>query len=69
MDKDQIKATNKVLVVTPATALILFNKGIIDTKQQFFSMVLDKIDAHQAFDLDQDLLELAKTKQYNIDKI
>jgi len=32
-------------------------------------MIIDKIDAHQAFDLDQDLLELAKAKQYKIDTV
>jgi len=32
MDKSMIKALNKILVVTPTTALTLFNKNIIDSK-------------------------------------
>ena len=58
--KAQIKSSNKVLFVTPSTAQTMFGKGILSTKNaKCFGLVVDKINMHQAFDLDQDLIELS----------
>jgi hypothetical protein len=48
------------LFVTPSLAQTIFEKGLINkTNSICFAMVLDKVNMHQAFDLDQDLIELA----------
>ena len=65
LQKMSIKRTNKVLVVTPQTAAVLFNRGIVKIDHsQCFALVLDKVNMHQAFDLDQELIELAKSKNF-----
>lgn len=63
--KAQIKRLNKVLFVTPNTAQIIFEKGLLSSKNsKCFSLVIDKLNMHQAFDLDSDLIELTKLKGF-----
>ena len=56
----QFKQHNKILFITPQMAAKMFEKGLIKDGSQCFSMIIDKIDMHQAFDVDQDLLELVQ---------
>tara|TARA_B110000285_G_C15107107_1_gene608690 strand:+ start:616 stop:861 length:246 start_codon:yes stop_codon:yes gene_type:complete len=53
------------LFVTPLTAAKIFGKnGIISQKNTVCcNIVIDKINLHQAFDLDQDLIELVQNCQ------
>jgi hypothetical protein len=63
--KASIKSRNKILFVTPSLANTMFSKALLSTsKGSCFSLVIDKINMHQAFDLDQDLLELAQIEGF-----
>jgi hypothetical protein len=57
---EQIRLRNKVLFVTPAIALAIFGKNGFLGDCECFSMVIDKVNLLQAYDLDQDLIELVK---------
>jgi len=47
--------------VTPSVAQTMYLKGLLTNKStECFSIIIDKVDLHQAFDLDQDLLQLAQ---------
>ena len=61
--KEQVKLKNKILFVTPLVAQTIFGKNgfIKPSNSVCVNMVIDKINLHQAFDLDQDLIELQKT--------
>lgn len=61
--KAGLKLKNKVLFVTPSLAQTIFSKGLLKTAE-CFSVVVDKINMHQAFDLDQDLIELTQTDNF-----
>jgi hypothetical protein len=51
--------------VTPTKANYIFKNNLINNNAfECFSIVLDKVNMHQAFDLDQDLLDLAKEKEF-----
>ena len=56
-----IKLRNKVVFVTPAAAVHFF--GFVG-EAECFSLVIDKVNLHQAYDLDQDLIELVKCKNF-----
>ena len=44
---------------------MLYSKGLLtNSNSECFSLVLDKVDMHQAFDLDADLLELLNTDNF-----
>jgi len=44
---------------------VLYSKGLLtNSNSECFSLVLDKVDMHQAFDLDADLLELLNTDNF-----
>jgi len=63
--KAEIKLRNKVLFVTPSLASIIFSKGLLTAaNSKCFSVIIDKINMHQAFDLDQDLIELSKEANF-----
>lgn len=63
--KSSIKRRNKIVIVTPTTALQLFQNKLLGTdKATCFTLVVDKMNMHQAFDSDQDLLELLRTKGF-----
>ena len=61
--KAGLKLRNKVLFVTPSLAQTIFSKGLLKNAD-CFSIVVDKINMHQAFDLDQDLIELTQTENF-----
>lgn len=51
--------------MTPAQAQALFSEGAVCAKNsESYCLILDKVNLHQAFDLDQDLLDLAKLKSF-----
>lgn len=51
-----------MLFVTPSLAQIIYSKGLLTKDNStIFTTIIDKIDMHQAFDLDQDLIELSKS--------
>jgi len=51
--------------VTPSLAQIILNKNLLTkANSECLTMVVDKIDLHQAFDLDQDLIELPKCDNF-----
>ena len=51
--------------MTPTKASYIFKNNLINNSSfECFSIVLDKVNMHQAFDLDQDLLDLAKEKGF-----
>jgi hypothetical protein len=55
-----IRNKNKLIIVTPQTASLLFERNLLTPKSsECFSLVVDKIDMHQAFDVDQELIDLA----------
>lgn len=64
-DQKKIGKLNKLIIMTPQQANVLFSKGTIsESNSECFSFILDKVNLHQAYDLDQDLLDLAKLKQF-----
>jgi len=64
-EMQDIKIKNKIVFVTPVQAQALFSEGVVSTDEtECYSMVLDKVNMHQAFDLDQDLIDLAKLPSF-----
>ena len=60
-----IKSINKIIFVTPTKAAFIFKNELINNNSfKCFSIILDKVNMHQAFDLDQDLLDLTKLKGF-----
>ena len=51
LQKLSVKNRNKIVIVTPATAQYVYQKGLLKN-QTCFSLVVDKINMHQAFDLE-----------------
>lgn len=49
--------------MTPTQAQALYGDGSM-SNSECFCLILDKVNLHQAFDLDQDLLDLAKLKSF-----
>lgn len=67
-EKEDIKIRNKLIIVTPAKAKVLY-QGVIDKASTLcFQFVIDKVSMHQAFDLDQDLLEIANDSKSTFDR-
>ena len=61
--KEVIKRINKFIFVTPQTASTMLTKGLLGNAQ-CFNMIVDKVNMHQAFDLDQDLIEFTQLKEF-----
>lgn len=68
IQRRRIGARNKIIVVTPSRAANLFegkDGGLLNKKNfECFSVIVDKVNLHQAFDLDTDLIALAKMKNF-----
>ena len=68
MQRRRIGAKNKIIVVTPSKAASLFEgkDGSLLNKKNFecFSVIVDKVNLHQAFELDTDLIALSKMKNF-----
>lgn len=63
--KMDIKVINKVVFLTPMIASSMFDHSLLSKKNaQCFGIVLDKVNMHQAFDLDENLIELAQNDNY-----
>lgn len=72
-DDDQVQrrrigAKNKIIVATPSKAASLFDGkdgGLLNKKDfECFSCIIDKVNLHQAFELDTDLIALSKMKNF-----
>ena len=60
-----VKVVNKVLFVTPMIAASMFDHDLLTSKNsKCFGSVLDKVNMHQAFDLDENLIELAQNDNF-----
>ena len=63
-EKLVIKQKNKIIFTTPEVAKLLFSKGLLTKKNsECYSIVLDKVDMHLAFELDQDIVELTTNEK------